>query len=180
MQQCCSGGSLDQIFWGYPPDFRSKHSFELVTLDDQLTCDTNSRDEMLEHLVYILKVRKGFEGPGPESSCCLHCLICFPFQVILPAGVSYAEVCSGIAVCKVCVVGEGGASNPSDAWLLLWEDGISIHPVNKQAQPALMMELSMLNVPGNACSCSGFSVIDLYRSFWELHFVSSFSGGSIW
>ncbi|XP_024114918.1 arf-GAP with Rho-GAP domain, ANK repeat and PH domain-containing protein 1 [Oryzias melastigma] len=100
----------------------SKHSFELVTLDDQLTCDTNSRDEMLEHLVYILKV-------------------------ILPAGVSYAEVCSGIAVCKVCVVGEGGASNPSDAWLLLWEDGISIHPVNKQAQPALMMELSMLNVP---------------------------------
>ncbi|RVE63437.1 hypothetical protein OJAV_G00136170 [Oryzias javanicus] len=100
----------------------SKHGFELVTLDDQLTCDTNSTDEMLEHLVYILKV-------------------------ILPAGVSYAEVGSATAVCKVCVVGVGGTSNPSDAWLLLWEEGVSVHPVNKQTEPAVMMELSMLHVP---------------------------------
>ncbi|XP_011482125.1 arf-GAP with Rho-GAP domain, ANK repeat and PH domain-containing protein 1 isoform X2 [Oryzias latipes] len=101
----------------------SKHGFDLVTLDDQLTCEANSREEMLEHLIYILKV-------------------------ILPAGVSYAEVGTAIAVCKVCVVGVGGSSNPSDAWLLLWEDGVSIHPINKQTQQAVMMELSMLNVSG--------------------------------
>lgn len=141
---------MNQIFTGYPLDFRSKHGFDLVTLDDQLTCEANSREEMLEHLIYILKVRKSFEGPGPKSPCSLHCLIYFPFQVILPAGVSYAEVGTAIAVCKVCVVGVGGSSNPSDAWLLLWEDGVSIHPINKQTQQAVMMELSMLNVSGNA------------------------------
>lgn len=149
-----------------------------MTLDDQLTCEANSREEMLEHLIYILKVRKSFEGPGPKSPCSLHCLIYFPFQVILPAGVSYAEVGTAIAVCKVCVVGVGGSSNPSDAWLLLWEDGVSIHPINKQTQQAVMMELSMLNVSGNACDCSAFSVFELLIT-GGLHFVLSFRVGSI-
>ncbi|XP_035530705.1 arf-GAP with Rho-GAP domain, ANK repeat and PH domain-containing protein 1-like isoform X2 [Morone saxatilis] len=100
--------------------FRPAHEFEMVTLSDQLICAADNQDELLSHLVYILKV-------------------------ILPGGVSYAEVGAASAVSKVCLVEEGGASSHSDAWLLLWEDGVSVHPVHKHTQQSLRMELSTLS-----------------------------------
>lgn len=69
--------------------------------------------------------------------------------MILPGGVTYAEVCGASAVSKVCVVEVGGASSQSDAWLLLWEDGISVHPVVRHTRPVLRVELSALTRPGN-------------------------------
>ncbi|XP_035530711.1 arf-GAP with Rho-GAP domain, ANK repeat and PH domain-containing protein 2-like, partial [Morone saxatilis] len=96
------------------------HEFEMMTLSDQLICAADNQDELLSHLVYILKV-------------------------ILPGGVSYAEVGAASAVSKVCLVEEGGASSHSDAWLLLWEDGVSVHPVHKHTQQSLRMELSTLS-----------------------------------
>ncbi|XP_029375449.1 arf-GAP with Rho-GAP domain, ANK repeat and PH domain-containing protein 1 isoform X2 [Echeneis naucrates] len=100
------------------------HEFEMVTLSDQLICAADDRDALLTHLIYILKV-------------------------ILPGGVSYAEVCMCSAVSKVCVVEVcvevGGASSDSDAWLLLWEDGVSVHPINRHSQMILRMDLSVLS-----------------------------------
>ncbi|KAM4727169.1 arf-GAP with Rho-GAP domain, ANK repeat and PH domain-containing protein 1 isoform 2-T2 [Anableps anableps] len=98
----------------------SDHQFELVSLNDHLICDADDRDSLQNHLVHILKV-------------------------ILPGGVSYAEVGGASAVSKVCMVDVGGTSNQSDAWLLLWEDGVSIHPVKRDRQQALSFELSMLS-----------------------------------
>lgn len=72
------------------------------------------------------------------------------FQVILPGGVSYAEVGGASAVSKVCVVEMGGAPSHSDAWLLLWEGGASVHPVNRHTQQTLKMELSALTRHGNS------------------------------
>lgn len=66
--------------------------------------------------------------------------------MILPGGVSYAEVGGASAVSKVCVVEMGGSQ--TDVWLLLWEDSISVHPVNRQTQQSLMMELSALTRHG--------------------------------
>ncbi|XP_041864759.1 arf-GAP with Rho-GAP domain, ANK repeat and PH domain-containing protein 1 isoform X2 [Melanotaenia boesemani] len=96
------------------------HQFEMVTLSDQLICDADNKETLLNHLVHILKV-------------------------ILPKGVSYAEVGGASAVSKVCMVEVGGSSNQSDAWLLLWEDGISVHPVNRHSQQPLRIELSALS-----------------------------------
>lgn len=96
------------------------HEFELVTLSDQLICAADHQEALLTHLVHILKV-------------------------ILPGGVSYAEVGGALAVSKVCVVEVGGASSQSEAWLLLWEDGVSVHPVQRNTQQALRMELSALS-----------------------------------
>ncbi|XP_045896923.1 arf-GAP with Rho-GAP domain, ANK repeat and PH domain-containing protein 1 isoform X2 [Micropterus dolomieu] len=96
------------------------HEFEMVTLSDQLACAADNNEALLDHLVHILKV-------------------------ILPPGVSYAEVCGASAVSKVCVVEVGGASTQSDSWLLLWEDGISVYPVHRQTRQTLRMELSMLS-----------------------------------
>ncbi|KAM9728606.1 arf-GAP with Rho-GAP domain, ANK repeat and PH domain-containing protein 1 isoform 2-T3 [Menidia menidia] len=96
-----------------------KHQFELVTLRDRLICEADTRDTLHTHLVHILKV-------------------------VLPGGVSYAEVCGASAVSRVCMVAVGGASSQSDAWLLLWEDGVSIYPVSRHLWPALQIELSML------------------------------------
>ncbi|XP_010729768.3 arf-GAP with Rho-GAP domain, ANK repeat and PH domain-containing protein 1 isoform X1 [Larimichthys crocea] len=96
------------------------HEFEMVTLSDQMICAADNQEELMSHMVHILKV-------------------------ILPGGVSYAEVCGASAVSQVCVVEVGGASKQSDAWLLLWEDGVSVHPVHKNTQQALNMELSALN-----------------------------------
>ncbi|KAG8008355.1 Arf-GAP with Rho-GAP domain [Nibea albiflora] len=96
------------------------HEFEMVTLGDQMICTADNQEELLSHMVHILKV-------------------------ILPGGVSYAEVCGASAVSQVCVVELGGASKQSDAWLLLWEDGVSVHPVHKNTQQALNMELSAVN-----------------------------------
>ncbi|XP_047184084.1 arf-GAP with Rho-GAP domain, ANK repeat and PH domain-containing protein 1 [Scophthalmus maximus] len=96
------------------------HQFEMVTLSDQLICAAEDKETLLTHLVHILKV-------------------------ILPGGVSYAEVGGASAVSKVCVVKVGGASSQSEAWLLLWEDGVSIHPVHKHPQQTLRMELSALS-----------------------------------
>ncbi|XP_040907249.1 arf-GAP with Rho-GAP domain, ANK repeat and PH domain-containing protein 1 [Toxotes jaculatrix] len=93
--------------------------FEMVTLSDQLICAAEDDDALLTHLGHILKV-------------------------ILPGGVSYAEVGWASAVSKVCVVEVGGASSRSDAWVLLWEDGVSVHPVHSHLQQALRMELSTL------------------------------------
>lgn len=71
------------------------------------------------------------------------------FQVILPGGVSYAEVGGASAVSKVCVVEAGGTSSHSDAWLLLWEDGISVHPIHRNTQQPLSIELCTLSSNGN-------------------------------
>ncbi|XP_018517421.1 arf-GAP with Rho-GAP domain, ANK repeat and PH domain-containing protein 1 [Lates calcarifer] len=95
------------------------HQFEMVTLSDQLICAADDKEALMTHLVHILKV-------------------------ILPGGVSYAEVGGASAVSKVSVVEVGGASGHSDAWLLLWEDGVSIHPVHRHSQQRLAMELSVL------------------------------------
>ncbi|XP_069572651.1 arf-GAP with Rho-GAP domain, ANK repeat and PH domain-containing protein 1 [Brachyistius frenatus] len=96
------------------------HQFKMVTLSDQLICNADDKEALLNHLVHILKV-------------------------ILPRGVSYAEVGGASAVSKVCVVEVGGNSSHSDAWLLLWEDGVSVHPVNKHSQEALRIELRALS-----------------------------------
>lgn len=96
------------------------HQFEMVTLSDQLICKTDDKEALQTHLVHILKV-------------------------ILPGGVSYAEVGGACAVSKVCVVEVGGASSHPDAWLLLWEDGVSVHPVQRRSQQPLRMELSALS-----------------------------------
>lgn len=76
-------------------------------------------------------------------------MTCSYFQVILPGGVSYAEVGGASAVSKVCVVEVGGASSQSDAWLLLWEDGISVHPIFRPAQHTLKMDLREIISHGN-------------------------------
>ncbi|CAJ1063215.1 arf-GAP with Rho-GAP domain%2C ANK repeat and PH domain-containing protein 1 [Xyrichtys novacula] len=94
------------------------HQFEMVTLNDQLICEADDQDALQSHLVHILKV-------------------------ILPGGVSYAEVGGASAASKVSLVGVGGAS--SEAWLLLWEDGVSVHPVNRNTQQPVGMELSTLS-----------------------------------
>lgn len=79
-----------------------------------------------------------------------------PFQVILPGGVSYAEVGGASAVSKVCAVERGGASSHCDAWLLLWDDGISVHPVNRKTRQPLKLELSALTRYGSGLySCTG-------------------------
>ncbi|KAM8741507.1 arf-GAP with Rho-GAP domain, ANK repeat and PH domain-containing protein 1 isoform 2-T3 [Acanthopagrus schlegelii] len=96
------------------------HEFEMVILNDQLICATDNQDALQSHLVHILKV-------------------------ILPGGVSYAEVVGATAVSKVCVVEVGGTSSHSDAWLLLWEDGISVHPIHRNTQQPLRIELSALS-----------------------------------
>ncbi|KAM9348690.1 arf-GAP with Rho-GAP domain, ANK repeat and PH domain-containing protein 1 [Symphorus nematophorus] len=96
------------------------HEFEMVTFSDQLICAADNEEALQSHLVHILKV-------------------------ILPGGVSYAEVGGASAVSKVCMVEVGGASSHSDAWLLLWEDGVSVHPVNRHTRQTLRMELSMLS-----------------------------------
>lgn len=70
--------------------------------------------------------------------------------MILPGGVSYAEVGGASAVSKVFVIEVGGASSDSDAWLLLWEDGVSVHPVHRHTQATLTMELSALCHHGNS------------------------------
>ncbi|XP_034538919.1 arf-GAP with Rho-GAP domain, ANK repeat and PH domain-containing protein 1 [Notolabrus celidotus] len=95
-----------------------QHQFEMVTLNDQLVCDADDQEVLLSHLSHILKV-------------------------ILPGGVSYAEVGGTSAASKVSVVEVGGAS--SDAWLLLWEDGVSLHPVNRNTQQPVRMELNALS-----------------------------------
>lgn len=96
------------------------HQFEMVTLNDQLICAADDKEALTIHLLHILKV-------------------------ILPGGVSYAEVGGASAVSKVCVVDGGGASSHPEAWLLLWEDGVSVHPVHKHSQQALRIELSALS-----------------------------------
>lgn len=69
------------------------------------------------------------------------------FQVILPGDVSNAEVGGASAVSKAFQV--GGALNQSDVWLLLWEDGVSIHPINRNTQQPMSFKLSMLHHHGN-------------------------------
>lgn len=138
--------------------FRAAHQFEMVTLSDQLICVAEDKETLLTHLVHILKVnltpgsffclRGDIKSPWTESDA--SCDRSFSFQVILPGGVSYAEVGGASAVSKVCVVKVGGASSQSEAWLLLWEDGVSIHPVHKHPQQTLRMELSALSHHGNS------------------------------
>ncbi|XP_023136770.1 arf-GAP with Rho-GAP domain, ANK repeat and PH domain-containing protein 1 isoform X2 [Amphiprion ocellaris] len=96
------------------------HQFEMVTLSDQLICNADDKEALQTHLVHILKV-------------------------ILPGGVSYAEVGGAYAVSKVCIVEVGRASSDPDVWLLLWEDGVSVHPVQRHSQQPLRMELSALS-----------------------------------
>ncbi|KAM8834895.1 arf-GAP with Rho-GAP domain, ANK repeat and PH domain-containing protein 1 isoform 1-T1 [Synchiropus picturatus] len=96
------------------------HQFEIISLEEQLVCATNSEDDLLTHLVHILKV-------------------------ILPGGVSYAEVGGATAVSKACVLELGGAYQHTDAWLLLWEGGVSIHPTVRHTQPTLQIDMSMLS-----------------------------------
>ncbi|XP_032432456.1 arf-GAP with Rho-GAP domain, ANK repeat and PH domain-containing protein 1 [Xiphophorus hellerii] len=94
--------------------------FEMVTLNDHIICDADNSDSLQNHLVHILKV-------------------------ILPGGVSYAEVGGASAVSKVRMVDVGGASTQSDAWLVLWDEGVSLHPVERAGQRSLTFPLSMLS-----------------------------------
>ncbi|XP_049598018.1 arf-GAP with Rho-GAP domain, ANK repeat and PH domain-containing protein 1 isoform X2 [Syngnathus scovelli] len=97
--------------------------FELITLDNQLLCVAESEDENLIHLVHILKV-------------------------ILPAGVSDAEMRRALGVSKVHVVedGGGGASENSEAWLLLWDGGVSVHRARRGSKKTMLKtELSALS-----------------------------------
>ncbi|XP_041657650.1 arf-GAP with Rho-GAP domain, ANK repeat and PH domain-containing protein 1 isoform X2 [Cheilinus undulatus] len=96
------------------------HEFKLVTLNDQLICNADDHEALMSHMIHILKV-------------------------ILPGGVSYAEVGGASAASKVSVMEVGGVSSHYDAWLLLWEDGVSVHPVNKNTQQTITMELSTLS-----------------------------------
>ncbi|XP_051793856.1 arf-GAP with Rho-GAP domain, ANK repeat and PH domain-containing protein 1 [Acanthochromis polyacanthus] len=100
------------------------HQFEMVTLSGQLICNADDKEALQTHLVHILK----FFLTGDS-----------------PRGVSYAEVGGACAISKVCVVEVGGASSQPDAWLLLWEDGVSVHPVQRRSQQPLRMELSTLS-----------------------------------
>lgn len=78
--------------------------------------------------------------------------------MILPRGVSYAEVGGASAVSKVCIVELGRASNHPEAWLLLWEDGVSIHPVHRESHESLTIDLGMLSHHGNSLSYEYASV----------------------
>ncbi|XP_008400055.1 arf-GAP with Rho-GAP domain, ANK repeat and PH domain-containing protein 1 [Poecilia reticulata] len=98
----------------------SKPQFEMVTLNDHMVCAADDSDSLQNHLVHILKV-------------------------ILPGGVSYAEVGGASAVSKVCMVDVSGASTQSDAWLVLWDEGVSLHPVERAGQHSLSFPLSMLS-----------------------------------
>ncbi|XP_034088103.1 arf-GAP with Rho-GAP domain, ANK repeat and PH domain-containing protein 1-like isoform X1 [Gymnodraco acuticeps] len=91
--------------------------FEMVTLSDQLICAADNQEALLSHLVHILKV-------------------------ILPGGVSYAEVGGSSAVSRVRVIEVGGAPGQTDAWLILWEEGVSVHPVLKNTLQPLSVDLS--------------------------------------
>ncbi|KAK5858102.1 hypothetical protein PBY51_002270 [Eleginops maclovinus] len=91
--------------------------FEMVTLGDQLICAADNREALMSHLLHILKV-------------------------ILPGGVSYAEVGGASAVSRVRVIEVGGAPVQTDAWLILWEDGVSVHPVHRNTLQPLSVELS--------------------------------------
>lgn len=51
---------------------------------------------------------------------------------------SYAEVGGASAVSRVCVFEVGRASRQMDAWLLLWEDGVSVYPVTRGVERTLM------------------------------------------
>ncbi|XP_051902987.1 arf-GAP with Rho-GAP domain, ANK repeat and PH domain-containing protein 1 [Hippocampus zosterae] len=93
--------------------------FELITVDNRLICVADSEDELLIHLVHILKV-------------------------ILPAGVSYAEVCGAVGVSKVRVLEDGGVPDNSEAWLLLWDGGVSVHRVGRDAERNFKVDLSAL------------------------------------
>ncbi|XP_075888233.1 arf-GAP with Rho-GAP domain, ANK repeat and PH domain-containing protein 1 isoform X2 [Nelusetta ayraudi] len=95
------------------------HEFELVTLSDNLNCAADHEEGLLSHMVHILKA-------------------------ILPGGVTYAEVGGASAVSKVCAVERGGTSSRCDVWLLLWDDGISVHPIDRQTRQPLRMELGAL------------------------------------
>ncbi|XP_020797435.2 arf-GAP with Rho-GAP domain, ANK repeat and PH domain-containing protein 1 [Boleophthalmus pectinirostris] len=76
--------------------------FQIHTLNGTLVCAADSTQELLSHYYHILKV-------------------------ILPSGVSDAEVGGALAVSKVCVVEMGVRSSQSDAWILLWVGGVSLH-----------------------------------------------------
>lgn len=121
----------------------------MVTLSDQLICNTDDKEALLSHLVHILKVTHRVRSAlrTPWASYLISHL---SFQVILPRGVSYAEVGGASAVSRVCLIEVGGATSHSDAWLLLWEDGVSVHPVHRQSQQAVRIELSMLSHHGNS------------------------------
>ncbi|XP_061904994.1 mucin-5AC isoform X2 [Entelurus aequoreus] len=123
--------------------------FELVTLDSRLVCVAESEDELLTHLVHILKV-------------------------ILPGGVSYAEVCGALAVSKVCVVEVGLATNNPDAWLLLWDGGVSVHRAHRHSKPPLIMELSTLSHHEVEPSEDAISMVSGDRGV-SLHFDEHYS-----
>nr|XP_043898479.1 arf-GAP with Rho-GAP domain, ANK repeat and PH domain-containing protein 1 isoform X2 [Solea senegalensis] len=116
----CDVLDLREALSVFTTDTGPPHQFEVVTLGDHLICAADDSDTLMTHLVHILKV-------------------------ILPGGVSYAEVCGASAVSKVCVVEVGGASSQSDAWLLLWEDGVSVYPVHRGSQQIVRMELRALS-----------------------------------
>ncbi|XP_030010095.1 arf-GAP with Rho-GAP domain, ANK repeat and PH domain-containing protein 1 isoform X2 [Sphaeramia orbicularis] len=115
----CDVLDLREVLSVYLKDGSSPH-FELVTLTDELICAADSRDELLTHLIHILKV-------------------------ILPVGVAEVEVGGASAISKVCVVEVGRDSSHSDAWLLLWRGGVSVYPTHGHTQQTLRMPLSELS-----------------------------------
>ena len=70
--------------------------------------------------------------------------------MILPGGVSYAEVGGSSAVSRVRAIEVGGAPGQTDAWLLLWEDGVSVHPLLKNTLQPLSVDLSAIRNHGTS------------------------------
>ncbi|XP_054586989.2 arf-GAP with Rho-GAP domain, ANK repeat and PH domain-containing protein 1 isoform X2 [Nothobranchius furzeri] len=96
------------------------HQFELVTLNDQLLCEADEEEMLQSHLLHILKV-------------------------ILPGGLSSADVGRVSAVSKVCMVEVGGASIVSDGWLLLCGHEVRVDFINNHTQKSLILEPSALS-----------------------------------
>lgn len=83
--------------------------FQVQSLSGPLICAADSTEDLLVHYHHILKV-------------------------ILPSGVSDAEVGKASAVSKVCVVEMGSSSSQSEAWILLLGCRVSLHQRHSSVQ----------------------------------------------
>ncbi|XP_016891590.1 arf-GAP with Rho-GAP domain, ANK repeat and PH domain-containing protein 1 isoform X2 [Cynoglossus semilaevis] len=146
----CDVLDLREVLSVFTTQNGSHYQFELVILGDQLICHAEDDDILTSHMVHILKV-------------------------ILPGGVSYAEVCGASAVSKVCVMEGNSASCQSESWLLLWEDGISIYPAVRGLQPILKMELTAVRRHEIDASKNAITLETRERSLLSLHFKETHS-----
>ncbi|KAK7924989.1 hypothetical protein WMY93_007299 [Mugilogobius chulae] len=109
--------------------------FQLQTLNGSLVCAADS----IQDLLYTSTNLRYSRLTGLKRTNRL--LLSTP--VILPTGVSDAEVCGALAVSKVCLVEMGIRSSQSDAWILLWVGGVSLYHKQScfQLQPITRHEM---------------------------------------